>query len=407
MNIATFTAEETKDRLITARVQLLLNNGFFGNLATRLELQEASSWCPTAATDGRHFFYNTEFINTLDDDELIFLMGHEVLHCVYDHMDRRGNREPRLWNIANDYVVNMDLVENNIGKKITKVNICFDYKYQNWISDEVYDDLFENGDQNQETLDMHLDFDGDEDGDGTGPRANAPGQDGEDGPPEYSEEERNQIREEMKEAIMNASKGASNKDVPRGVRKMIQELTNPELDWRDLLATNIQSVVKNDYTFMRPARKGIAEQVYLPGMDYDTDLDVFCFIDSSGSMGDDMLRDLCSEVKGIMEQYTNFVLRLCFFDTDTYTIHEFDASNVDEIHDIQIEGGGGTEFDCMFERLKEEDIVPQKLIVFTDGYPWGSWGDEDYCDTLFIVHGAGYGGRTPVAPYGVTVKYKA
>ena len=350
MNITTYTAEETKDRLITARVQLLLNNGFFGNLATRLELQEASSWCPTAATDGRHFYYNTEFINSLDDDELIFLMGHEVLHCVYDHMDRRGDRDPRLWNIANDYVVNMDLVENNIGKKITKVQICFDYKYQNWISDEVYDDLFENGDQNQETLDMHLDFG---DGDGDDSQGQAPGQaDGDDagGPPEYSEEERNQIREEMKEAIMNAAKGASNKDVPRGVRKMITDLTNPELDWRDLLATNIQSVVKNDYTFMRPARKGIAEHVYLPGMDYDTDLDVFCFIDSSGSMGDDMLRDLCSEVKGIMEQYTNFVLRLCFFDTDTYTIHEFDASNVDEIHDIEIEGGGGTEFDCMFDR---------------------------------------------------------
>ena len=397
---------ETRDRLITARVQLLLNNGFFGNLATRLELQEASSWCPTAATDGRHFFYNTEFINSLDDDELIFLMGHEVLHCVYDHMDRRGDRQPRLWNIANDYVVNMDLVENNIGKKITKVQICFDYKYQNWISDEVYDDLLENGDYDQETLDMHLDFgDGDSEGQSAG---STPGEGGsEDGPPQYSEEERNEIRNEMKEAIMNAAKGASNKDVPRGVRTMIKDLTNPELDWRELLATNIQSVVKNDFTFMRPARKGIQEGVYLPGMDYDQDLDVFCFIDSSGSMMDEMLRDLCSEVKGIMEQYTNFVLRLCFFDTDTYTIHEFDSSNIDEIHDIEIEGGGGTEFDCMFDRLKAEDIVPQKLIVFTDGYPWGSWGDEDYCDTLFIVHGAGYGGKTPVAPYGVTVKYKA
>ena len=58
-------------------------------------------------------------------------------------------------------------------------------------------------------------------------------------------------------------------------------------------------------------------------------------------------------------------------------------------------------------RLKEEDIVPQKLIVFTDGYPWGSWGDESYCDTLFIIHGSGYGGRTPVAPYGDSVQYKA
>ena len=60
--MTTFTAEETKDRLITSRVQLLLNNGFFGNLATRLELQDASDWCPTAATDGRFFFYNKEFI---------------------------------------------------------------------------------------------------------------------------------------------------------------------------------------------------------------------------------------------------------------------------------------------------------------------------------------------------------
>jgi len=402
------TNMNTEDRLITARVQLLLNNGFFGNLATRLQLQDASSWCPTAATDGRYFFYNKEFIDMLDDDELIFLMGHEVLHNVYDHMGRRGDRDPRLWNIANDYVVNMDLVENNIGKKITKVQICFDYKYQNMFSDEIYDDLFENAEQvTEETLDMHLDYSDSDDNDGQGAQGNVDSEDGKDGPPQYSQEERRQIQDEMKEAIMNAAKSAGNKDVPRGVRKMIKDLTNPELDWRELLATNIQSVVKNDFTFMRPARKGIAERVYLPGMDYDTDLDVFCFIDSSGSMLDEMLRDLCSEVKGIMEQYTNFTLRLCFFDTETYTIHEFDSSNIDEIHDIEIEGGGGTEFDCMFDRLKAEDIVPQKLIVFTDGYPWGSWGDETYCDTLFIVHGSGYGGRTPVAPYGVTVQYKA
>ena len=146
--------DEAFDKIIKARVKMLMSHGFFGNLATRLKIADASEWCPTAATDGRYFFYNTEFIQSLDDDELIFLMGHEVLHNVYDHMDRRGNRDPRLWNIANDYVVNMDLVENNIGKRITKVNICFDYKYQNWISDEIYDDLYENAEKiTEETLD--------------------------------------------------------------------------------------------------------------------------------------------------------------------------------------------------------------------------------------------------------------
>ena len=78
---------------------------------------------------------------------------------------------------------------------------------------------------------------------------------------------------------------------------------------------------------------------------------------------------------------------------------------MEEFMDYEIMGGGGTEFDCVFDYMKEEGIVPKKHIMFTDGYPWGSWGDENYCDTLFIVHGSGYGGKTPVAPFGITVPY--
>ncbi len=115
----------------------------------------------------------------------------------------------------------MDLVENNIGKKITKVQICFDYKYQNWISDEVYDDLFENAEEiTQETLDMHLDFSEGEDGDGQGVQGDGASGDEKKGPPQYSEDERRQIQDEMKEAIMNAAKSAGNKDVPKGVRNV-------------------------------------------------------------------------------------------------------------------------------------------------------------------------------------------
>ena len=79
--------------------------------------------------------------------------------------------------------------------------------------------MFENAEHvTQETLDMHLDF-SDEEGDGQGADANSEGGEGEKkaGPPKYTEEERKQIRDEMKEAIMNAAKSAGNKDVPRGV----------------------------------------------------------------------------------------------------------------------------------------------------------------------------------------------
>ena len=78
---------------------------------------------------------------------------------------------------------------------------------------------------------------------------------------------------------------------------------------------------------------------------------------------------------------------------------------MEEFLEYDIQGGGGTEFDCVFDYMKEEGIVPKKHIMITDGYPWGSWGDENYCDTLFIVHGKGYGGKSPVAPFGITVPY--
>ena len=75
-----------------------------------------------------------------------------------------------------------------------------------------------------------------------------------------------------------------------------------------------------------------------------------------------------------------------------------------EFMEYELAGGGGTDFDCVFDYMKENGITPKKHVMFTDGYPYGSWGDEHYCDTLFIVHG-GYGDRTPEAPFGITIPY--
>ena len=110
-----------REKLITARVGLLLRASFFGNLATRLKLVNADEWCPTAATDGRNFYYNSRFVNDLKPKEVEFLFGHEVLHCVYDHMGRRGDRDAQLWNIADDYCVNADLKKHRVGEFITTV----------------------------------------------------------------------------------------------------------------------------------------------------------------------------------------------------------------------------------------------------------------------------------------------
>ena len=112
---------QARERLVTARIGLLLRHSFFGNLATRLKLINADEWCSTAATDGLNFYYNSRFIMKLKVKEVEFLVGHEVLHVVYDHMGRRMSRDPQMWNIADDYVVNADLKRHNIGQFITTV----------------------------------------------------------------------------------------------------------------------------------------------------------------------------------------------------------------------------------------------------------------------------------------------
>jgi len=408
------TSAEIEDILIKARVDMLMNAPFFGNLATRLVLIDATDWCPTAATDGKHFYYNRHFTAALTEDECIWLMGHEILHCVYDHMDpnRRGDRIHQLWNVANDYVINLELEIAKLGRRIRKeiIEVCFDHKYNDMMSEDVYDKLYQEADEQgrikQVSFDMHMEHEeGDDDGSGgVGQEANV--QDGTKGPVPMTADEKEKIKQEFKSATMQAAKAAGDAgNLPNGVKRMLDQLVNPQLDWRTLLAMQIQSVIKSDYTFSRSSRKGMDSGFFLPAMDYEQSIDVAIGLDMSGSIDDIMSRDFLSEVKGIFDQYTGFKIHLFCFDTEVHNPQQFDDMNMGEFMDYELVGGGGTEFDCCYDYMKEAGIEPKKFIMFTDGYPWGSWGDEHYCDSLFIVHGTGYGGQPPTSPFGITVPY--
>ena len=409
----TLSDEEVLDKLIKARIEMLMSAPFFGNLATRLQIKDATSWCPTAATDGKYFYYNKHFVAALSDAETVFLMGHEVLHCVYDHMDanRRGDRHPVLWNVANDYVINGDLIDARVGEEIKLVQICHDWKYRGKISEEVYDDLYEQAKEDgrimeMDSFDVHLDREeGDDAGSGSASKGNTDGEEEGEGPAKYTAEEKEQIKQEFQNAVMQSANAAGAGNLPGGVKRLLNDLLNPQLDWRQLLAMQIQSVMRSDYTMATPSRKGLNEGYYLPGLDRETTIDIVAALDMSGSILDDMARDFLSELKGIMDQYTDFKIHLLCFDTEVYNPKVFTQNDMGEFMEYELNGGGGTDFDCVFDWMKEEGVQPKKLVMFTDGYPYGSWGDEGYCDSLFIVHG-GYGDRIPEAPFGITVPYK-
>jgi predicted metal-dependent peptidase len=340
----------------------------------------------------------------LKPKEIEFLFGHEVLHCVYDHFGRRGDRDPMLFNVANDYAVNGDLKKHRVGEFITSVPCLYDSKYEGLSSEEIYDDLYENAekinmsDLIDKLLDDHLDGEGDSDSDDDGDEKDGKGK-----KPKLSAEERQKIKDEIKEAVLAAaaaSDGAGN--LPAGVKRLIQDMTAPKLNWREMLRMQLESTIKSDFTWMRASRRGWHMDAVMPGMKNDELIDIAIGIDASGSIDERMLRDFLAETQGIMDQFQSYKIHIFTFDTRVYNPQQYNSDNLDTICDYEVKGGGGTDFDAIFNYLKEEQIEPKRLVVFTDGYPFGSWGDENYADTVWIIHG----NTTVVPPWGQYAYYE-
>jgi predicted metal-dependent peptidase len=405
------------DRIVVARVGLLLRHPFFGNMATRLKIKAADDWCPTAAVDGRNLYFNTQFFNAMDNKEIEFVIAHEILHCVFDHLERRTwqdrNLDPVLSNIAQDYIVNNILVRDRIGEKPKLVDCYQDFKYENWTSEEVYDELFKEAEKNGkefleqlgELLDEHLDLDSD--GDSNSEDTDAKDSNGNTiskRKPKLSKEDMQAIKDEIKDSMLQAAQSAGAGNVPGGVMRMIKQLTEPKMNWRELLRQQIQSTIRNDYTFARPSRKGWHTGAVLPGMNFDETIDVCIAVDMSGSIGNKQAQDFLGEVKGIMEEYKDYNIKIWCFDTAVYNEKDYSADNGEDINEYEVLGGGGTDFMVNWEYMKENDIVPKKFLMFTDGYAWDSWGDPDYCDTVFVIHSNH--NKDLQAPFGQTAHYE-
>ena len=397
------TFKSAGEKLVAARVKMLFKQPFFGNIACRLKLVDATDdgWCPTAAVDGRNFYYNRDFVNKLDLEETVFLVGHEVGHCIYEHFLRRGDRDPKIWNMAGDYKINAMLVRESIGRLIDKVKPLYDKKYSTdeWFTENVYDDLIQQGVTPQQTIDVHLEMDGEgdsKDGDGAGG-------DGKGKRPTINRDDAKAISDELKNAIIQAAQSVGAGNVPGDVRRMIGALTEPKMDWRQMIRVSLESNLVSDFTFMRPNRKSQFSNVVLPGMKKDQQIDIAIAIDVSGSISVQDSTDFLSEVQGIMDQFESYKIRIWCFDTRVTGYDEFTNEDGRPITEFEITGGGGTDFMANWNYMTENEIEPDQFIMFTDGEPYSKWGIEDYCDTLFLIKNPYH---KPVAPFGQSIYYE-
>ena len=331
---------------------------FFGSLMLFAQIETTKN-LPTAATDGRKIFFNEEFLYSLSSKEQNALMLHEVLHMALLHVTRRQNRDPHIWNIAADIVVN-DLIERNTSFPLPQGAIT-DSRFQDKSVEYIYEVLLKSKKKYKLVINDILQPGNSEDSEGDVNLSES-----------LSQEEVDEIESFWKdkmEILKNSSEhNLSNGkgSLPAGIEQEISTILEPEVDWRHALW---KYVGKTPADFDDLDRRFIYKGLYLESLLTEA-VEVSVCIDTSGSVSDELLMQFTGELKGILRSYPNVKCSLFFADTDLAGPYE-----IDRIEQMpKAIGRGGTSFVPFFDYLKkhgEENSLlgNNKLsIYFTDGF---------------------------------------
>lgn len=356
------TAEQ---RLHKATTDILGNDGFVA-LAGVLMIGEKKivDGLPTACTNGRDELYGREFVDELNDAEFRFLILHECYHKMYRHLTTWKHLHDIDHNRANracDYVINLKLVDQDGGHGWIKMpdGGLLDAKYRGMDTKEVFDLLEDSGDEGN--------------GDGSG----GTGFDDHDweGAKEMSEAEQNELAKEIDEALRQGATLAGK--MGSGGNRDIGELLTPKKDWRELLRDYVSTTCSGkDYsTWKKPNRRYIGMDILMPSSISESMGEIVVAIDTSGSIGQRELDNFLSEIKGICETVNPSKVHVLYWDTAVCRHEMYEQAELGNlVRSTKPAGGGGTDATCVPPFLAEHGIKPECVVMLTDGYLGGDWG---------------------------------
>ncbi len=362
----------TLERLQRSRVQMLLKMPFLGQIAMQLKLVEDKS-IKTAATNGKEYLYNPEFVDKLKEKELNFLTAHEVFHVLLGHMWRgvfNNKLDNEIMNIAEDFVINGMIHDMDPQEELFKMpkKGCFNKEYRGMNCEDIFKLLREDQDftkmvkrkldKNQTiTLDVHplpediLN--------GTVP----------------TEQE---IAGIVAKAKHGTSTGASANggggsaigeigELPQSVKDLIEQILRPQKNWRQILKEFIQPDV-SDYGFTPPDKRLHYYDFVLPAWTEpeDTLRNIVVAVDTSGSVNVDLVKIFLREVVDCIHQFGGIVTGKLIF--CSHIIPENGVHDLQDALSAKIPAGGGTNFRPVFEwveRNMKNDC--SGVIYFTDG----------------------------------------
>jgi predicted metal-dependent peptidase len=380
------------EKIKSAQIKLFSRSPFFSFLSLHLKIKRSNGELPPWAMMGVNLegtlYFKEQFINEMKDEQVMGVICHEILHLGKFDLSRRKNRNPDKWNIVCDLTVNsllkkngFDLPEKGLipsgdeftfpphffGKKVVIKDI------NKKIAEQIYDELPELKDNDSgngsggegERWDLHDEKgtgDGKEgkEGDGTGTNY---------GKRQLTSAEMKELEEKWKEWVEEAILTAKSRgSLPAGFERYFDEIKKAQVNWRGVLERFIQKGCPTDQDWSRRSKKSVACKTYLPSS-LQEKVNVVVVIDVSGSIGQKELVDFVSEIVGISRAYQRRVdMKLITHDAEVHDDYEIKNGNIEKLKKITIHGGGGTEFNCVPQYLKEKYKNTTKCVIWlTDG----------------------------------------
>jgi predicted metal-dependent peptidase len=343
---------DIKKIISASLLRLRIKSPFFATLALFTYFQ-ATELVSTAATNGKDIFVNETVLRSLVPLEVDGLLLHEVLHAALLHCIRRGSREPILWNIAADIVINGMIVQQR-DFTLPKGGIR-NRELEHFSVEEVYEILLKNGCRFECNLvDLLTEI----------PKDCLPGESpiwgGTLDRSQRAELERH-WRNAMQQA-MTVARSSSQGSIPARMQREFGAVTQAQLDWRSHLW---RYLVKTPTDFSGFDRRFIGRGLYLETLEGES-VEVFVAVDTSGSIGPKEMQDFLSEVYGIIQAYPHLKGELYY--VDAAASGPYPLSSQQQLPPPV--GGGGTSFIPFFNQVNDRwDRQNQAICIYlTDGY---------------------------------------
>lgn len=386
-----------------ARKSLLLTSPFFSALLLQVKMEENTSLDSIAATSSSTIYINPDRLGDLSKKQIKFVLIHELMHILLLHTTRCGGRDLQLWNIACDYVVNLQIqnyAEANRDVIELVPDILLDKRFAGMTAEKVYDLLLSDGNQkggskespkskkppssNQQGNSSDGDQENNND-ESDGGQKNGPSK-----KPsfdqiitsEMSGDDEKLAEAKIQQMATRAAIAARQVGTEEGIAsQFLDNELPPKLDWKELLRQFISQKVKSDYSWSRGNRRFISTGLYLPSLHTDGCGEFAVCVDTSGSISGPELDAFAAEINGIFEDANPAKIYVIYCDNKVQRVDTFERGDTLTLEAV---GGGGTSFVPPFTWLSKRNIKIDALIYLTDGY--GKYPDAQDFPVLWVIN---------------------